>query len=67
MTGRVTVDDRAAFVARFENEVMGTFEATFEDGYGYQAVLDAVERSVESRGWSRPQNIGTEGELDGEI
>jgi hypothetical protein len=51
MPGRVTVDDRTAFVARFENEVMGTFE----DGYGYQAVLDAVERSVESRGWSRPE------------
>jgi hypothetical protein len=33
MTGRVTVDDGAAFLARFENGVMGAFEATFEDGY----------------------------------
>ncbi len=52
MTGRMTVDDRAAFLARFENGVMGTCEATFEDGYRSQAVLDAVERSVESRRWT---------------
>jgi hypothetical protein len=32
MTGRMTVDDRAAFLARFENGVLGAFEATFEDG-----------------------------------
>lgn len=25
---------------------------TFEDGYRCQAVLDAVERSVESHGWA---------------
>ena len=55
MTGRVTVDDRAAFLARFENGVMGTFEATFEAGYRCQAVIDAVERSVDSRGWTRPE------------
>ena len=27
---------------------------TFEDGYRCQAVLDAVERSVQSGGWVRP-------------
>lgn len=27
---------------------------TFEDGYRCQAVLDAVERSVESQGWTEP-------------
>ena len=27
---------------------------TFEDGYRCQAVLDAVERSAESREWTRP-------------
>jgi hypothetical protein len=42
--GKVTVDDRAAFLARFENGVMGAFEDTFEDGHRCQAVLDAVER-----------------------
>jgi predicted dehydrogenase len=55
MTGRVTVDDQAAFLARFENGVMGTFEATFEDGYRCQAVIDAEERSVESRKWTTPE------------
>jgi hypothetical protein len=55
MTGRVTVDDRAAFLARFENGVMGAFEATFENGYSTQAVIDAVERSVESRKWTTPE------------
>ncbi len=44
MTGKLTVDGQAAFLARFENGVMGTFEATFEDGYRCQAVIDAVER-----------------------
>jgi predicted dehydrogenase len=29
---------------------------TFEDGYRCQAVLDAVERSVESKEWTRPVN-----------
>ena len=52
MTGRVTVDEQGAFLARFENGVMGAFEATFEDGYRSQAVIDAVERSVESRRWT---------------
>jgi predicted dehydrogenase len=28
---------------------------TFEDGYHCQAVLDAVERSIESRGWTEPE------------
>ena len=56
MTGRVTVDDRAAFLARFENGVMGTYEATFEDGYRCQAVIDALERSVESRKWTTPES-----------
>jgi hypothetical protein len=27
---------------------------TFEDGYRCQAVLDTVERSAESREWTRP-------------
>jgi len=62
MTGRVTVDDRAAFLARFENGVMGTS----------QAVIDAVERSVESRKWTtpeiyQPKNVRTEGGLDEEL
>lgn len=30
----------------------------FEDGYRCQAVLDAVERSVESGGWTRPEATG---------
>jgi predicted dehydrogenase len=30
---------------------------TFEDGYRCQAVLDAVERSVESREWMRPETF----------
>ena len=55
MTVRVTVDDRAAFLARFEKGVMGTLEATFEDGYRCQAVIDAVERSVQSRKWNTPE------------
>ena len=29
---------------------------TFEDGYRCQAVLDAVERSVESRSWTTPES-----------
>jgi predicted dehydrogenase len=28
---------------------------TFEDGYRCQAMIDAVERSVESRGWATPE------------
>ena len=54
MTGRVTVDDRAAFLARFENGVMGTFGSTFEDGYRCQTMIDAVERSVEGWKWTTP-------------
>ena len=46
----MTVDERAAFLARLENGVMGTFEVTFEDGYRCQVVIGAVERSVDSRG-----------------
>jgi predicted dehydrogenase len=65
MTGRVTVDDRAAFLARFENGVMGAFEATSEGGYHCQAVLDAVERG--RTGIDPARNIGTEGGLGGEI
>ena len=72
MTGRVTVDDRAAFLAQFENRVMGANGATFEDGYRCQAVIDAVERSVESRKWTtpeiyQPKNVRTEGGLDEEL
>ena len=55
MTGRVTVGDRVAFLVRFENGMLDTFEVTFEDGYRTQAVLDAVERSVESRKWTTPE------------
>jgi predicted dehydrogenase len=32
---------------------------TFEDGYRCQAVLDAVERSLESGAWTEPARIGT--------
>jgi predicted dehydrogenase len=28
---------------------------TFEDGFAVQAVLDAVERSVESHDWAKPE------------
>jgi predicted dehydrogenase len=31
---------------------------TFEDGYRCQAVLDTVERSAESREWTRPEYGG---------
>ena len=55
MTGRVTLVDTAAFLVRFENGMLDTFEVTFEDGYRTQAVLDAVERSVESRKWTTPE------------
>ena len=60
MTRRVTVDDQAAFLSRFE------------DGYRCQAVIDAVERSVESRKWTtpeiyQPKNVRTEGGLDEEL
>jgi predicted dehydrogenase len=34
---------------------------TFEDGYRCQAVLDAVQRSVEDRGWVRPELSLTKG------
>ena len=30
---------------------------TFEDGYRCQAVIDAVERSVESRQWTTPETL----------
>jgi len=33
----------------------GSPAPTFEDGYRCQAVLEAVERSVESREWTRPE------------
>jgi predicted dehydrogenase len=36
---------------------------TFEDGYRCQAVLDAVERSVESRGWTEVESADV-GNLD---
>jgi predicted dehydrogenase len=39
---------------------------TFEDGYRCQAVIDAVERSVESRGWATPETYGPEGGANGE-
>ncbi|MGI9048591.1 MAG: Gfo/Idh/MocA family protein, partial [Rubrobacteraceae bacterium] len=39
---------------------------TFEDGYHCQAVLDAVERSWESREWATPENL-LEGEVNGEV
>ena len=32
---------------------------TFEDGYRCQAVLDAVERSLESGTWTQPAKVGT--------
>jgi predicted dehydrogenase len=31
---------------------------TFEDAYRVQAVLDAVERSAEGGGWTRPETGG---------
>jgi hypothetical protein len=37
------------------------FEATFDDGYRSQAVIDAVEQSVESRVWTRPETLEREG------
>jgi predicted dehydrogenase len=40
---------------------IGTGESpapTFEDAYRVQAILDAVERSVESGGWTRPETGG---------
>jgi predicted dehydrogenase len=39
---------------------------TFEDGYRCQAVIDAVERSVERRGWVTPETHGPEGGANGE-
>ncbi len=38
---------------------------TFEDGYRVQAVIDAVERSLESRGWTAPET-DTKGGAHGE-
>ena len=32
---------------------------TFEDGYRCQAVLDTLERSAESREWTRPEYGGS--------
>jgi predicted dehydrogenase len=40
---------------------------TFEDGYRTQAVLDAVERSVESRKWTTPEIYEPKGELGGQL
>jgi len=40
---------------------------TFEDGYRCGAVLDAVERSVESREWATPETCRPEGGADGEV
>jgi predicted dehydrogenase len=34
---------------------------TFEDGYRCQAVLDAVERSLQSGTWTEPAKVGTTG------
>ncbi len=39
---------------------------TFEDGYRCQAVIDAVERSVEHRGWATPETYGPKGGANGE-
>jgi predicted dehydrogenase len=39
---------------------------TFEDGYRCQAVIDAVERSVERRGWAAPETYGAKGGANGE-
>jgi predicted dehydrogenase len=41
-------------------------EPTFEDGYRCQAVIDAVERSVEGRGWATPETYTKEGGANGE-
>lgn len=38
---------------------------TFEDGYCCQAVLDAVERSLQSREWMRPAVYGTKADRSG--
>jgi predicted dehydrogenase len=40
---------------------------TFEDGYRCQAVLDAVERSLESRAWVTPENDEPKGGASGEV
>ena len=40
---------------------------TFEDGYRCQAVLDAVERSVEDRGWVTPEVERTKGGASGKV
>jgi predicted dehydrogenase len=40
---------------------------TFEDGYRCQAVIDAVERSVESREWTTPEIERTKGGVHGEV
>ena len=39
---------------------------TFEDGYRCQAVIDAVERSVERRGWTAPETYGPKGGANGQ-
>jgi predicted dehydrogenase len=39
---------------------------TFEDGYRCQLVIDAVERSVERRGWAAPETYGAKGGANGE-
>lgn len=40
---------------------------TFEDGYRCRAVLDAVEQSVEGRGWVNPEVERTKGGESGEV
>ena len=39
---------------------------TFEGGFRVQAVIDAVERSVDSRGWVTPETYRPEGGANGE-
>jgi predicted dehydrogenase len=39
---------------------------TFEDGFRVQAVIDAVERSLESRGWTAPETY-TKGVAHGQL
>jgi predicted dehydrogenase len=40
---------------------------TFEDGYRCQAVLDAVERSLGNREWTKPEIERTKGRVYGEV
>jgi predicted dehydrogenase len=41
-------------------------EPTFEDGFRVQAVIDAVERSLKSRGWTAPETY-TKGGAHGQV